>query len=70
MNDDYFHPDASKGRTLRQAHVDFARKSVEQKGFAVSPEGEKLSNRYIAGLLTLQELIAGIEKHTGARRRG
>ena len=44
-------------RERRQRAIDFARGSVRLEGFILSPEAEKLGERFVAGEMTLPEYV-------------
>lgn len=48
-------------RRRRQEAVNFARGNVRLSGFILSPEVEKISQRYIDGELTSEEFIEAIK---------
>lgn len=65
MDDVIVRPQASisaEERARRKAAIDYPRASVRLEGFAVSPEVEELSRRYIEGEITTAEHSAAIRR--------
>ncbi len=49
-------------RSARRRGTDAVRGSVSLSGFTLSPEGEAVTERYVAGELGLDEFIAAIKQ--------
>ena len=51
-------------RARRQAAISFGRGSVRLEGFVLSADVEELNRQFVAGALTMDQLIAGIKEGT------